>query len=286
MMDQRLRIETNLTTILELWDGLKDEAANRYADKDFPGGPALVMLGPAARLRAWEDKVEAAERLYFEALAPWLEIDDWDFDPQPPLLVLGNIEDKIRVARNQPTKFRATVPHAAKYIRDSLDWMESLNENGYPNYAAMDEVARELSTLRSQMEAVLKEGVRQDTSSAPCFKDDPDTKSGKCGGTLARRTLQRRDCEHVELAKQFIDTRVDKEGKTHQQYETSAVLTVILGYFPHIHEEHKHCDQGGRDDVYRCRKCEKFYTEAEYLLCLRENHESAGRIGHEEKAAG
>jgi hypothetical protein len=36
---------------------------------------------------------------------------------------------------------------------------------------------------------------------------------------------------------------------------------------------HKGCDQGGRDDVYRCRRCGRYYTTSEYWLAVKDHYE-------------
>ena len=256
--DLRLRndLATVLRAIVDLYGNLEDEAAHRYASKDMPGGDALVMLGPAANLAAWENQIDTAERLYFEGRAAWIELDDLDTDPAPPLLVLASWVDIIREERGQPTDLRATVKREADYLVRSLDWIVE-------NFLPVDELARDLSALRGRLEAVLKDGTRFDTSATACFKDDDEAETGRCGGQLVRRTLQRRDCLHVARAIDMSKGAADPV----------IVLRRMLLAFPEDEAEHKRCDQGGRDDVYRCRKCEKFYTESEYWLAVREHYE-------------
>lgn len=263
MSGLRLNIAQDLREVKQLCLELRVEAWHRSADKVMPGGDALVMIGPVANMGDWEERVAYAEFRYFADRADWVELDDDDTDPEPPLLLLAHWEDLVRAERGTPTDLRATIERAADYLYDSLDWMLSFDEYGDARFLAVDDFARRLSQMRARLEAVLKEGTRFDTSAAACFKDDKESPTNRCGGKLMRRTLQRRDCKHVERALLMAKGKADPVE----------VLRQMLMAFPEDEAEHKTCDQGGRDDVYRCYKCHGFYTEEEYWLAVREHYE-------------
>lgn len=51
--DLGLSIARSLTAIVILYRDLEDEALHKFADKEMPGGDALVMLGPVANMEAY-----------------------------------------------------------------------------------------------------------------------------------------------------------------------------------------------------------------------------------------
>jgi hypothetical protein len=266
--DLRLRIAQELTTIVSLYDDLHAEAENRASDQSYiPGGDAEVMLGPAARYSEWERQIDEAERAYFAdetGDVQWLEIADQDSDAPAVLLVLGMWEERVRMAMDRPSDLRMTVTRAADFLRSTLDWTTGSDPGGRANFPDAWAMSVDLSDLRTRLEAVLHDGIRHDHSAAACFRDDQDnTETGKCGGRLVRRTLNRRDCIHVARAIDMAKGKSDPVG----------ILRRTLMAFPEDEEEHKRCDQGGRDDIYRCQKCGGYYTEAEYWLAVREHYE-------------
>lgn len=258
-VDLKVSIARDLRDIINLCADLGAEAIEHPNDRDFPGGDALNLEGPTANIEAWENRFETVERLGGDTRYG----NDQEAELHP-LLVLGSWEAVVRDARNQESDLRVTVHRAADYLRGSLVWMCDLNESGYPNFAPMDVMASEFAKCRTMLENVLKEGTRNDSSAAACFNDVGDSTEVKlCGGALVRRTLERRDCKHVARAIDMAKGKIDPV----------TVLRQTLASFPEDEREHRDCDQGGRDDIYRCRRCEKFYTEAEYWLCVKQHHE-------------
>lgn len=242
----------DLSSIVRMSDQLDAEAIEHPTDREMPGGEALNLAGPASSLEAWEHRFATVE---------WMGGDTRYGSDQVsqlhPLIVLEDWAEKVRHERGDSTDLRATVGRAASYLRTNLDWIiEEFNDVG--------PMASELGACVSMLENVLKDGTRNDTSATACFKDigtmdEPET----CGGRLIRRTLERRDCEHVDRAIAMSKGIADPV----------MVLRQTLLAFPEDEIAHKACGQGGRDDVYRCRDCRGFYTEAEYWLAVREHHE-------------
>lgn len=166
-MDIGLDIAQSLTAIVVLWRDLEDEALHRYADKELPGGDALVMLGPVANMEAYGYR--QLSEMMGRTNAKGGEDDDFT-DDAPPLLVLAGWTEVIRAERAlEPERKRASVTREADFIRASIDWMLVEDENGTPNFMPADELARELRRVVARLENVLKAGERDDKG-APCMK--------------------------------------------------------------------------------------------------------------------
>lgn len=172
--DLGLSIAQSLTAIVILYRDLEDEALHRFADKDIPGGDALVMLGPVANMEAYNYR-QLSELFGRTNAKDGLE--DPDTDDAPPLLVLASWHDVIRKERGLPdaTK-KATVLREADGIRSSIDWMLAEDEHGTPNFMPADELARDLRRVRSLLERILKAGLQSDRG-VPCMN---------CGNLLVR----------------------------------------------------------------------------------------------------
>ena len=169
----RLNVARELREIVRLWRLLPEEAEARGADREFPGGDALVYLAPAANLEAWEHRYETAESQGLGAYAADQEAE------LHPLLVLATWEDAIRDERDQPTDLRATVERAADYIRGSIDWCLDDDADGNMNFIAIDALEAELKKCRRNLEDVLGEGDRAEMSRVWCVKE-------KCPGDRPR----------------------------------------------------------------------------------------------------
>lgn len=173
MLRLRVAIARDLTDILSLYGDLEAEAESRFADKEFPGGDALVMLGPVANLEAWNYRQLSELMGRTNAKGGY---DDPFTDVAPPLLVLAGWVDIIRQERGQPTDLRATIKREADYIRGSLDWLISTDEDGDARFLAVDELARDLHATVRRLEDVLHDGVRNDTTRVTCVMDECDEK--------------------------------------------------------------------------------------------------------------
>lgn len=166
MTDLRLSIATHLTSVERLIRNLEDEALHRYADKEYPGGPAMTMLGPVANVEAFNYRQlsELMGRTYAGSGA-----DDLDSDPAPPLLVLAGWAEVVAEERGDDRQQRATVEREAKYLRDVLDWITGTNADGDPYFLAADELDRDLGILVRRLEGVLHDGVAVDRG-VPCMR--------------------------------------------------------------------------------------------------------------------
>lgn len=173
-----VKVARELTAIVELYAQLGDQAIHRSSDHEFPGGDALVMLGPAANRMAYESQILST--ILGRTDGPAGEYD-YDSDPAPPLLVLAGWSDIIRELRDQETSLKATIQREADYIRASLDWCCGDNSDGEPNFIQVDEMLTDLRRCRLRMEAVLLAGIRPEMG-VPCMYDE-------CGGSRLRRAI-------------------------------------------------------------------------------------------------
>ena len=164
--DLGLSIAQSLTAIVILYRDLEDEALHRFADKDIPGGDALVMLGPVANMEAYNYRQLSELMGRTNAKAGY---DDPDTDDAPPLLVLASWHDVVRQERGLPdaTK-RATITREADGIRASIDWMLAQDERGTQNFMPADELAKDLKRVIYRLERILKAGEREDRIRAEC----------------------------------------------------------------------------------------------------------------------
>lgn len=166
--DLRLPIGSNLSRIISLCRNLEDEAAHRFADKDLPGGAALVMLGPVANLEAFNyrqlSEIMGRTGNYGD------EVDFPDTDPVPPLLVLAGWADVVAGERGDDrSRVRATIDSEVDYLRSVIDWIIGENADHEPYFLPAHELHLDLKRVVSSLEAVLKDGIRIDRG-APCMR--------------------------------------------------------------------------------------------------------------------
>jgi hypothetical protein len=165
-IDLGLDIAQSLTSIVVLYRDLEEEALNRYADKNMPGGDALNYLGPVANLEAYNYRQMSDVIGRTNAKGG---LDDPETDDAPPLLVLASWCDVIRQHRGMaPSEKRATITGEADSIRASIDWMLAEDHDGIPNFLPADELAKDLRRVVARLENVLKAGDREDRIKAEC----------------------------------------------------------------------------------------------------------------------
>jgi hypothetical protein len=280
----RIAIARDLRQIEQLVIELHWQVEASPNAKDFPGGTALHMAGPAVVLQDWE--IQYARKETLQRFDPDTGDDRWEgplspkgeptsnlHDPaiyqseadaaEQPLNVLGYWTRRIREERDQPTNLKPTVGREVDYLRKQIDWMLA-PEGWWPGTPAL---ADDLRTLVRALENTLLVGSRVDRSAAACFHEPAGDGTGVCGGELVRITLRRRECAHWQAAKQ----RVGRPWSANVSVDW--MLAWMLSHDPSAAREHKTCDQGGRDDVYRCLRCEKKYTPAEYWLAVKDGYE-------------
>ena len=164
--DLGLSIARSLTAIVILYRDLEDEALHKFADKEMPGGDALVMLGPVANMEAYNYRQLSELMGRTNGKGGY---DDPCTDDAPPLLVLASWHDLVRQERGLPdSEKRATITREADGLRASIDWMLAENEHGTPNFMPADELARDLSRVVYRLERILKAGEREDRIRAEC----------------------------------------------------------------------------------------------------------------------
>jgi transposase-like protein len=161
----RLSIASKLTTIVSLYRDLESEALHRYADKEYPGGEAMVMLGPVANLEAFNYR-QLSELM--GRTTGGMVFEGPDSDPAPPLLVLAGWSEVVATEKGDVRTQRATIEREAEYLRSNIDWMGSEDEYGEPVFLPIDELDRDLAGLEKRLEALLKAGTRL-THGAPCL---------------------------------------------------------------------------------------------------------------------
>jgi hypothetical protein len=159
----RLSIASKLTTIVNLYRDLEAEALHRYADKEYPGGEAMVMLGPVANLEAFNYR-QLSELMGRTTGGMVFE----DLDPAPPLLVLAGWAEVVAAEKGNDRTQRATIEREAEYLRSNLDWMGGEDEDGEATFLPIDELDQDLAGLEKRLEALLKAGTRL-THAAPCL---------------------------------------------------------------------------------------------------------------------
>lgn len=276
----RLSIARDLRQVEQLCIELHWQIEASPNARDFPGGTALHMAGPGVVLQDWERQYEATEereRWDVKGNDHWTKLDakgnlvPSKLDPASyqgddeaqPLNVLCFWTRVIREERDQPTNLKPTISREVDYLRKQLDWMLRDDEYGEPMWPEVFEAANDVRGLVRALENTLHAGSRLDRSASSCFQLLPPDET-RCGGELVRFTIKRVECIHARIATKTAE-------RTGQP--ANWVLAHTLAHNPTAAAEHKECDQGGRDDIYRCLKCEKKYTPAEYWLAVKDGYE-------------
>lgn len=194
----RIQLARDLREIKRMFGNVRDQAIANAADKDMPGGDAMVLLGVSADPEAWT---------YREMSEIFGRIDGWalDEDPGDPsvLFTLARWVDVLRAEREQPTDLDATIDREADYILASVDWMLSEDADGDMNFIAIDDLASDIHAARIRLENILKDGERSILAKAKCMYCDASPR-------VVRRFVDRdrtgrsdfwqcpnRECRHV-----------------------------------------------------------------------------------------
>lgn len=167
-MELRLSIAQDLSAIEDMYARLRAEAVNRAGDPDIPGGAAMVMLGPGADVEAWG-------YVQLSSMFGRLNIDAEERDRiersgiEPPLSFLASWADIVREERGlEPSGTRAAIQREVAFLRASIDWMLSVDDEGEPWWLPVDDFARRLHQVRRTLENVLHEGQRHERITAEC----------------------------------------------------------------------------------------------------------------------
>jgi hypothetical protein len=181
----RLRLAIDLREIETLALELHTQALASPNARDFPGGTALHMLGPAASIAEWEaqyEAVEEAERWDDDGSDRWAKRPKLDpamyqgDDNEQPLNVLESWSRIWREEFDQPTSLKATISREVDYLRKVIDRVCEENEYREPAHPAVFEMAAELKQLRKRMEDVTFRGDRPTISRVTCTNTACDAK--------------------------------------------------------------------------------------------------------------
>ena len=263
----RLQVARDLRRVEEMYVELPGEAHEKFTDREYLlGGEALNMLTDGTESEAWQQTYERNEDIWAKTKRTDHAADQMG-EESHPVNTLAFWTRVIREERDQPTGLAVTLSREADYLRNNLDWMTRPDDFGDPAWFEVTVLADDLRTLVRRMEDVLSMGHRLDRSATVCFKYVDALTEKRCGGELVRFDLLRRQCRHEQAA------NAAAQQWDAPEFSTVHLLNYLRQWFPDEADAHRSCDQGGRDDVYRCLSCDKRYTSAEYWLAVRENHE-------------
>lgn len=233
-MRTTIHVASDLTAILDVAERLEEQAIASANDREFPGGLALVALGPVASLDEWSEQLEAAEHRALARRQPLPVIEDGADDWEPPLQTLLFWSEAWRAEHGYPLKPRPTLASEAGFIRWALDW-------AWANELHWDDFASDVAAVRSRLENLLAEGLRA-RAGVPCLSDE-------CGGVL--------------LIQPVADRREHRACNGHE------VDGAHLCLIPHERCPH---DRGGLRDEWTCPKCQRKYDAESYTRAVTQQH--------------
>lgn len=277
-------IRDDLTEITRLHAALPTEATHHARDS-APGAKHLNPMGGDPMTLAIGRHFRPAERAQLRALAAYGDHADdlLDSDPTPPLLVLATYEDQWRAALGKPTDDRATVARACTYLDQNLTLMAQA-------YRKFTEFAHDIRQLRTQLEAVTRDGTPRVTG-VPCFEcgadlrqvfDDP--KPCRCGPRPVLEHAAHGSCTCpvrtvIEAGPKGepVTVRIGGhiDGLTHPAPGLCCLACRRLRDWDRRHAGH---GQGGRRDRWRCPGCRREYTDPEYRLAVSAAHDEANPL--------
>jgi hypothetical protein len=153
---------TNLASLALLSTHLPEEStegSRSVGSRDFPGGDALVLLGPSAA-RADLDAVYAYR--YQAGLSIDHRSDEYPTDLRPVAGVLARWEAAWREELNQPTGLTSTLSRSVDYLMAHLH-----QAAGRPTFTLfITDIAENLRRL----EDVLYDGERPERTRVPCWE--------------------------------------------------------------------------------------------------------------------
>lgn len=208
-------------------------------ESGFPGGDHLVMLAGGSRAgeQVWNDEAERVE------------------DPQSVAFELSRWEDDWRLTRREPAATgAATVSGAADYLGSRLGWAADHHE-------AFDEFGADVRRLLSRLRTATATDDRPETG-APCFD---------CGATLERVRKPAKSCRHERPSQSLLDVPLPAGVFGPLRLESTEDRDERLAAWV---ESHARCELGGLEDVWRCPRCRRQYSDPEYWLAVRAEMET------------
>lgn len=151
----RINVARDLRAIVDYYHDLPAHAET----EGDPTSEAVLMLGHVANPEAFNYRLDAARDTSHAA-------DQFEADL---LYMLATWEDLIREERDQPTDLRATVERAADYLRESITWCLSNDEDGNMHFLGIDRMAEDIAKAKAHLENLLHAGDRSDRG-VPCLR--------------------------------------------------------------------------------------------------------------------
>lgn len=288
------RTRDTLADIADLYAELPGNL-DRAPTREHPGGQPLVMLSWGSEGAFWSDGQHAATA----------GNDNWPSDPPSVAYALARWEDDWRSSRGEPAPERPSeskrrpASRIDRVMRDAVHYEQRHLQWAANNHAAFDEYAADLRKLRRTLEQATTRHDRPEYG-APCFDCGEPLERGWEDPTVCRHTrpdlrlLWARDVTEDDWTEAFGDPA----------YNASTAQITARGWCgcddrraPHVHEtvverdariaawESEHmetkpgqrdgCQQGGRGDVWECRRCGRAYGDDEYRLALRAKLEAS-----------
>lgn len=155
-------VARDLTVIEDLHTRLLVQAVHLAADREMPGGDAMVMLAAVASPEAWAHQVDA-----FERVGVWPDLAH-EVDREPPLQLMLFWSEQWRYERNATTDLRPTLATEAGFLRRCLDW-------AWQNEPRFEDFAADIGRARGRIEGLLRAGTRPERTAVPCIDIDCDS---------------------------------------------------------------------------------------------------------------
>lgn len=171
--DPAVKVNRDLTEILNLSQALSYQAIERARDRLMPGGLAMVAIAPVGSPETYDLRVDAHERratylaeifdLDRKKILPELYEDDaWE----PPLQTLRYWAERWRAARDSENPATPTIETEANFIRwvVTSGWAQE-------HEAQFARAAEEINAARRRLESILYAGNRPERTRVRCDRD-------------------------------------------------------------------------------------------------------------------
>lgn len=215
--DPTLKAARDLREIVYLANSLEDQAEHKAADKDLPGGKAMLELAPATTLTAVDDQLEAAEHWnaahYGEpGQIDLSHVDDMGLDVVALTDLLFWSEDwRDRTGSTMPK--RPTIQSEANWLASALTW-------AVDNEIHLSDFVKAMSDVRTSLENTLYAGNRAERTRVPCidcnarlikvYADKAKYDHWRCPNKKCDRTRYERDEFNQARANQLHSKGADR----------------------------------------------------------------------------